>query len=71
MPPAGTTCRNGVCPPSRHDDLDTTKRLATISTIGFVVAGVGAAVGVVGLLTTAGESERPSWGKFEAMADMA
>jgi len=32
-------------------DLSTARGAATVSTVGFVVAGVGAAVGVVGLLT--------------------
>lgn len=43
-------CTGGVCPPSRHDDLDTTHRWATISTIGFGVAAVGATVFVVSIV---------------------
>lgn len=42
-------CQNGVCPPSRHDDLDNTRTWATVSTIGFGVAAVGATLFVVGL----------------------
>ncbi|MBX3226467.1 MAG: hypothetical protein KIT84_32600 [Labilithrix sp.] len=40
----GTRCGRDVEP-----DLDSAKTKATISTIGFIVAGVGVAVGVVGL----------------------
>ena len=45
--PSGTqfVCENNA------SDLSTARGAATVSTVGFVVAGVGAAVGVVGLLT--------------------
>jgi hypothetical protein len=43
------TCVNRVCPPEARGDIGAAKTWATISTIGFVVAGVGAAAGV-GLL---------------------
>lgn len=36
------------CSKAVEDDLDSAKTKATISTIGFIVAGVGVAVGVVG-----------------------
>jgi hypothetical protein len=36
--------------PTQKDDAESGKTMGTISTIGFVVAGVGAAVGVYGLL---------------------
>ena len=39
------------CQAAETSDLSTARGAATVSTIGFVVAGVGAAVGVVGLLT--------------------
>ncbi len=42
-------CVGGVCPPSSHDDLDGTRRWATISTIGFGVVAIGATLFVVGL----------------------
>ncbi|MBI2390272.1 MAG: hypothetical protein HYV09_11845 [Deltaproteobacteria bacterium] len=44
-------CSGGVCPPSRHDDLDATRRWATVSTIGFGVAAVGATLFVVGVFS--------------------
>jgi len=46
--PSGTQV---VCSESNASDLSTARGAATVSTVGFVVAGVGAAVGVVGLLT--------------------
>ncbi len=47
---AKNLCTNNLCPPSTHDDLATARSMATFSNIGFAVAGVGAIVGVVGLL---------------------
>lgn len=43
-------CANGICDPAAKSDLDSASSLATISTIGFAVAGAGAVCGVVGLL---------------------
>lgn len=43
-------CENGICDPAAAGDLDTSRGLATISTIGFAVAGAGVVLGVVGLL---------------------
>lgn len=43
-------CPNGLCPPSAHGTLDTSLALGTTSNVAFIVGGVGAAVGVVGLL---------------------
>lgn len=45
-------CDGGVrCPPSTHDDIDRGETFGTVSTAAFVVAGVGLAVMVYGLLT--------------------
>jgi hypothetical protein len=38
------------CPPATYSDIDAAKTAGTVSTIGFVAAGVGAAAGVVGLV---------------------
>ncbi len=43
-------CANGICDPTVKNDLESASSLATISTIGFAAAGVGAVCGVVGLL---------------------
>jgi hypothetical protein len=49
---------NGDCVSSEsHDTYDASKRFGTISTIAFIVGGVGAVVGVAGLLTN--EPDRP------------
>jgi len=50
-------CPSNTCPPSRHDDLDTTRRWATISTVGFAVAAVGATVFVIGLASPSGKKD--------------
>lgn len=42
-------CGGGICPPSRHDDLDSTRTWATVSTVGFGVAAVSAVLFVVGV----------------------
>jgi hypothetical protein len=57
---AGTVksqCANGICDPAAKNDLDSASSLATISTIGFAVAGAGAVCGVVGLLLPRTKSE--------------
>ncbi|HEY8074081.1 MAG TPA: hypothetical protein VIF62_08230 [Labilithrix sp.] len=41
-------CRDGKCPPNAHDTLDSASSLATISTVGFIGAGVGLALAGVG-----------------------
>lgn len=43
-------CRDSLCPPAAHSDLDSAQTWAVVSNIGFVVAGVGAATAVVGLV---------------------
>jgi hypothetical protein len=43
-------CGGVRCPASRQGEIDSANTLATVSTITFVAAGVGAAVGVTGLV---------------------
>lgn len=43
-------CPNHVCPPSQYGALDGASTLATVSTVTFIVGGVGVAAGVVALL---------------------
>ncbi|MBI2391241.1 MAG: hypothetical protein HYV09_16750 [Deltaproteobacteria bacterium] len=45
-------CDGTRCPRSVQDDLDGARTLATVSTIGFIVAGVGAGIGIVGLFSS-------------------
>jgi hypothetical protein len=44
------------CPPSEQSNVDSYKSVGTISTIGFIVAGVGGVTGLVLLLTAPKES---------------
>lgn len=44
------TCRDGRCPASARDDIDSTSTTGTISTVGFIIGALGAAAGVVGLV---------------------
>ena len=47
---AEKNCPGKVCSNAQqYDDVESGKTLRTVSTVGFIVAGVGAAVGVVGL----------------------
>ncbi|MBX3223919.1 MAG: hypothetical protein KF795_25625 [Labilithrix sp.] len=57
-------CPNDRCPADKQAELDSTKSLGNISTIAFIAGGVGAGVGVVGLLMSGG-------GKDEAPASAA
>ncbi|MBS2012392.1 MAG: hypothetical protein JST00_05875 [Deltaproteobacteria bacterium] len=45
---------DGRCPPGQRSTLDSANSMATVSTIGFVVGGVGIAAGVVLLVTGTG-----------------
>jgi hypothetical protein len=44
-------CVDDRCPPSTHDDIDSGRTLGNVSTIAFIVGGVGAGVGLYGLLS--------------------
>ena len=39
-------CTNGTCDPSQQSNIDSYHSLGIVSTVGFIVAGVGAAAGV-------------------------
>jgi hypothetical protein len=52
-----TQCANGICDPKAKGDLDSASSLATISTVGFALAGAGAVCGVIGLLLPRTTSE--------------
>ena len=43
-------CNGNRCPPSTYDSLSSANTLATVSTVSFIVAGAGAAVGVTAWL---------------------
>jgi hypothetical protein len=45
-----TACPKG-CPPSQQANLDSFHTLATLSTVGFILGGAGAAAGTILLLT--------------------
>ncbi|WP_437928993.1 hypothetical protein WMF37_06880 [Sorangium sp. So ce291] len=51
-------CANNHCPPERFDDLDGARLLGTVSTVSFLLAGVGAAAGVAGLFLSKPEPAR-------------
>jgi hypothetical protein len=54
-----STCdADGRCPPTSQGDIDASKTTGTIATIGFIVAGVGIAVAVVGLMIGGGKAEK-------------
>lgn len=50
-------CPDGRCGPETHDDYDSARTLGTISTISFAVAGVGAVISILGLLSSGSTNE--------------
>lgn len=50
-------CPNGVCPASLSGDYDSTKNWGTVSLVSFVVAGVGAGIGIYGLFSSSPSEE--------------
>jgi hypothetical protein len=46
-----SACAGGTCDPSKQSDVDSYHTMGTLSTVGFIVGGVGAAAGAVLLLT--------------------
>jgi hypothetical protein len=55
-------CVDSKCPPETWDDLDAGNTLGTVSTIAFVIAGVGAGVGLYGLLAPRDADDPPKAG---------
>ena len=53
-------CNAGRCPPPTHDDLSRAHTFATLSNVAFVVAAVGIAVGIVGLMQRPPRSPAPT-----------
>jgi hypothetical protein len=53
-------CGSSSCPQSEQSKIDGYHTMALVSTVGLVVAGVGAATGVVLLLVHPGESSAPA-----------
>jgi hypothetical protein len=43
-------CKDNRCPPSTYNSIDSANTMATISTISFIAAGVGATVGIISLV---------------------
>ena len=53
-------CKDGRCPPDQAEALDIAKANGTVSTVGFVVGGVGVATGIVLLIVrSSGDDEAP------------
>ncbi|MDX2052587.1 MAG: hypothetical protein SFV15_09370 [Polyangiaceae bacterium] len=53
-----TKCPGGTCPPSEESALESYRSMGTLSTVGFVVGGLGTAAGLT-LLLTAPEAPEP------------
>jgi hypothetical protein len=53
-------CFGNRCPPSTFDSIDSANTLATVSTISFIVAGAGAALGVTSFLLRGSDDAPPS-----------
>lgn len=57
---ADDRCAGAACPTDAFDQVSTGRSFATTSTIGFVVAGVGAAFGIAALVLDGSGSKGPS-----------
>jgi hypothetical protein len=57
-----SACGGGTCPSSQSSNLSSYHTMGLVSTVGFVVAGVGAAAGVVLLLVSPKSSAAPATG---------
>ncbi len=55
-------CNGQGCPPTAHDDLSAARTMATVSTISFIAAGVGAGALAAGFILMRRESEAPKTG---------
>ena len=44
-------CDGTLCPPSTHDDVNSSRTFGTLSTVSFALAGASAVVGVIGLFS--------------------
>ncbi|MBW2535015.1 MAG: hypothetical protein JRI55_26220 [Deltaproteobacteria bacterium] len=53
-------CPNDQCPPEEEEEGDAVSTLGTISTVGFIVAGVGAVAGTILVLTIPGDDSTAS-----------
>ncbi len=53
-------CVGSACPPEVADDLDLSRKMGNVSTVSFVVGGLGAVIGVVGLLASDGGAKNES-----------
>lgn len=54
------SCTDNRCPSDKAGDIDDAKMLGNISTLGFAAGGLGAVVGVVGLIMSSGSKESSS-----------
>lgn len=57
---AKDSCVDKTCYPDARSNLDASHTMGTISTIAFVVAGVGATVGVIGLVVGGDKHGEPA-----------
>jgi hypothetical protein len=53
-------CSGNVCGQAEDGDISSARSMATISTVSFIAAGAGAALGLVGLLTGNASAAAPS-----------
>lgn len=59
---AQNQCYGNRCPPSTYGTLDSASTMATVSTVSFVVAGAGAALGVFSFLLRGDDTQPPATG---------
>jgi hypothetical protein len=55
-------CVGNRCPPASYGELDTANTMATVSTVSFVIAGLGAGLGVASIFLVPSSPPEPSAG---------
>jgi hypothetical protein len=63
-------CERDVCDPAAKTDLDRARTMATISTIGYAVAGAGAIAGVIGLILPRSRVDERAAARIEPRASV-
>jgi hypothetical protein len=58
------SCPDGKCPSDKQSDIDSYKTMGTLSTVGFIVGGVGIAAGAVLWFTSPKEAARTDTSKW-------
>ncbi len=63
-------CVGNRCPPASYGDLDTANTMATVSTVSFVVAGLGVGLGVASIFLISSAPSEPAAASVASVASV-